>query len=56
MSAYKINTFITANENRNYMTKFGGQPDWITTPQWPISLAWGNRPLKFSCYAYHLHL
>ena len=47
MSAYKINTFITANENRNNMTKFGGQPDWITTPQWPVSLAWDNRPLKF---------
>ena len=47
MSAYKINTFITANKNRNYITKFGGQPDWITTPQWPISLAWDNRPLKF---------
>ena len=47
MRAYKIDTFITADENRNFMTKFGGQPDWITTPQWPISLAWDNRPLKF---------
>ena len=29
MSAYEINSFITANENRNYMTKFGGQPDYV---------------------------
>lgn len=29
-------------------TKFGGQPDWITTPQWPISKTTGN-PMRFLC-------
>ncbi|MFF8772396.1 DUF1963 domain-containing protein [Kitasatospora sp. NPDC015120] len=27
-------------------TKFGGQPVWLTGPQWPISAAWG-RPMRF---------
>ncbi|WP_406095778.1 DUF1963 domain-containing protein [Kitasatospora purpeofusca] len=27
-------------------TKFGGQPVWLTGPQWPISAAW-NRPMRF---------
>lgn len=47
MRTYRIDTFITANGNNDFMTKFGGQPDWITSPQWPISLTWDNRPLKF---------
>jgi uncharacterized protein YwqG len=29
-------------------TKFGGQPDWFTTPQWPISKETGN-PMRFIC-------
>ncbi len=31
----------------HFQTKFGGQPDWISTSQWPVSEAWGNRPMKF---------
>jgi uncharacterized protein YwqG len=29
-------------------TKFGGQPDWMTRPEWPISKATG-RPMRFVC-------
>ena len=29
-------------------TKFGGQPDWITVPQWPISKTTG-KPMEFIC-------
>lgn len=47
MKAYKINNFISENSEKHFITKFGGQPDWIASPQWPISTAWDNRPLKF---------
>lgn len=29
-------------------TKFGGQPDWLTKPEWPISKETGN-PMRFIC-------
>lgn len=29
-------------------TKFGGQPDWIEDPQWPLSRETGN-PMRFIC-------
>lgn len=29
-------------------TKFGGQPDWIAQPQWPVSKETGN-PMRFIC-------
>src|SRR5207237_6091180 len=29
-------------------TKFGGQPHWVSCPQWPISRAW-RRPMQFVC-------
>lgn len=29
-------------------TKFGGQPDWVAQPQWPISNETGN-PMRFIC-------
>ena len=47
MKAYKIDRFISQSEDKHFITKFGGQPDWIEQPQWPVSLAWDNRPLKF---------
>lgn len=47
MKAYKIDNFISQSDNEHYVTKFGGQPDWIASPQWPVSPAWDNRPLKF---------
>jgi uncharacterized protein YwqG len=30
------------------MTKFGGQPTWFTTPQWPLSRSTGE-PMQFIC-------
>lgn len=29
-------------------TKFGGQPDWIAQPQWPLSRSTG-KPMRFIC-------
>ena len=29
-------------------TRFGGQPDWVTNPEWPISKSTG-RPMRFVC-------
>lgn len=45
--AYRIDGFIARNEEISFITRFGGQPDWISSPQWPVSPAWDNRPLKF---------
>ncbi len=49
MRTYKIDSFISQSKGsgERYTTRFGGQPDWIGTPQWPVSLTWDNRPLKF---------
>ena len=47
MRTYKIDTFISQSSDEHYITRFGGQPDWIASPQWPVSLPWDNRPLKF---------
>ena len=47
MRSYKIDTFIPKSSGEQYITRFGGQPDWIAFPQWPISLSWDKRPLKF---------
>ena len=30
------------------VTKFGGQPNWIEAPQWPISKSTGH-PMRFIC-------
>ena len=30
-----------------YITKFGGQPNWIEKPEWPLSSGWDNRPMMF---------
>lgn len=32
MRTYKIDTFIFQNSDENYITRFGGQPDWIASP------------------------
>ena len=47
MRAYKIDGFISGSGDEKFITKFGGQPDWIESPQWPVSIPWDNRPLKF---------
>jgi len=43
---YQI-TFLNSKPNTK-KTKFGGQPDWITHPEWPISATTGN-PMRFIC-------
>jgi hypothetical protein len=30
------------------ITKFGGQPTWLTVPQWPLSRSTG-KPMRFLC-------
>ncbi len=41
--------FIEAQEPvTELVTKFGGQPVWLTQPQWPLSRSTG-RPMRFIC-------
>lgn len=47
MKAFKINNFTQQIPHSSLQTKFGGQPDWLTTPIWPVSPVWDNRPMKF---------
>lgn len=47
MKAFRIDNFIPHSGDKHFITKFGGQPDWMERPQWPVSHAWDNRPLKF---------
>ena len=47
MKAYRIGGFTARDEENSFITRFGGQPDWISAPQWPVSSAWDERPLKF---------
>lgn len=46
MQIKKILEFVTFENNTNLQTKFGGQPDWIDEPQWPISKELGQ-PMRF---------
>lgn len=44
----QIEEFVRAkNEINEPVTKFGGQPVWLTEPQWPMSSGWDNRPMMF---------
>jgi len=36
------------SENEAPFTKFGGQPSWISEPQWPLSKELGT-PMRFIC-------
>lgn len=47
MKAYIIEQWISKKEYMPFITKFGGQPDWLAEPQWPVSPARSGRPLKF---------
>lgn len=43
-----ITKFVKSeNPVTEYITKFGGQPNWIEKPEWPLSLGWDNRPMMF---------
>lgn len=35
-------------ESKNVSTKFGGQPDWLDIPQWPIGRT-SQKPMNFLC-------
>ncbi|HWE18670.1 MAG TPA: YwqG family protein [Hyphomicrobiaceae bacterium] len=37
-----------SNPISGHVTKFGGQPTWVTGPQWPLSETTGN-PMRFIC-------
>ncbi|GGD46852.1 hypothetical protein [Paenibacillus nasutitermitis] len=48
INKYTIEKFVRFTEPLNSLkTKFGGQPVWITEPQWPLSSGWDNRPMMF---------
>jgi hypothetical protein len=43
-----IEEFIRSKrEIKEPITKFGGQPVWLSGPEWPISKGWYNRPMMF---------
>lgn len=45
---YEIVEFSEMTEATDkYITKFGGQPDWISEPEWPQSNGWDNLPMMF---------
>lgn len=47
VKAYRINHYHPEPSAKPLQTKFGGQPDWLAAPQWPVSAEWTNRPMKF---------
>jgi hypothetical protein len=48
MTALRIEGFSAADRTMaTPTTKFGGQPVWLTGPEWPISEAWDDRPMRF---------
>lgn len=48
MIANKITFSESKKAISNTVTKFGGQPNWIEAPQWPISKSTGL-PMRFIC-------
>lgn len=32
---------------REFVTKFGGQPDWVRKADWPVSEGWEDRKMTF---------
>ena len=46
IESYHIKKFIKTNDTTELVTKFGGQPTWLETPQWPLSKSIGT-PMKF---------
>lgn len=48
MKKFKIDRFTRVSEPvQTPITKFGGQPVWLTEPQWPLSSGWDKRPMMF---------
>ena len=48
MKANRIEFAESKKTVSDVITKFGGQPNWIEPPQWPISKSTGN-PMRFIC-------
>lgn len=45
---YQITGFKKKNiEKHEFITKFGGEPDWIKEEKWPLSLGWEERKMTF---------
>ncbi|WP_225848309.1 DUF1963 domain-containing protein [Streptomyces sp. HPF1205] len=45
----RIEAFVPARAPiTDPVTKFGGQPVWLSEPQWPVNDAWGE-PMRFLC-------
>ncbi len=44
-----INKFVESTTPiKEPITKFGGQPVWLETPAWPVSVSW-EMPMQFVC-------
>lgn len=43
METKQLIKFVQYKHNGHPQTKFGGQPDWLEEPQWPISAALGEQ-------------
>lgn len=39
--------FLHALQSPRFLTKFGGQPDWIRQADWPLSEGWDDRKMTF---------
>lgn len=48
--AYEITEFQKRSiGKKEFITKFGGQPDWIRKADWPLSEGWDDRKMAFIC-------
>lgn len=48
IKTYEITEFQRkANDKKEFITKFGGQPDWIRQTDWPLSEGWDDRKMTF---------
>lgn len=48
MKKLKINFYTSEQPIQDVTTKFGGQPNWYTKPEWPLSRSL-NKPMSFIC-------
>jgi len=45
---FNLEFLKTSKPIENHVTKFGGQPTWLTEPEWPLSRG-TNDPMRFIC-------
>ncbi len=48
MRKYTVSLYPAADPLTEPVTKFGGQPVWLTEPEWPVSKETGE-PMRFIC-------